>query len=103
MTKHYQKTAKNDTIECTKRESILHAFAMDWTEHISSNADICHGKPCIRGTRVMVSVVLDNLADNIDEETILKNYPSLKREDIRAALGYAAELARERFVLLKTG
>ena len=46
----------------------------------------------------MVSVVLDNLADNIDEETILKNYPSLKRDDIRAAIGYAAELARERFV-----
>ena len=76
---------------------------MDWTEHISSNAEICHGKPCIRGTRVMVSVVLDNLADNIDEETILKNYPSLKRDDIRAAIGYAAELARERFVSLKTG
>ena len=81
----------------------MNISAMDWTEHISSNTDICHGKPCIRGTRVMVSVVLDNLADNIDEETILKNYPSLKREDIRAALGYAAELARERFVSLKTG
>ena len=81
----------------------MNVSAMDWTEHISSNADICHGKPCIRGTRIMVSVVLDNLADNIDEETILKNYPSLKRDDIRAAIGYAAELARERFVSLKTG
>ena len=76
---------------------------MDWTEHISSNADICHGKPCIRGTRIMVSVILDNLADNVDEETILQNYPSLKRNDIKAAIGYAAELARERFVPLKTG
>ena len=76
---------------------------MDWTDHISSNADICHGKPCVRGTRIMVSVILDNLADNVDEETILKNYPSLKREDIHAAISYAAELARERFVPLKTG
>jgi uncharacterized protein (DUF433 family) len=76
---------------------------MDWTERISSNADICHGKPCIRGTRIMVSVILDNLADNIAEETILKNYPSLEHDDIKAAIGYAAELARERFVPLKTG
>ena len=51
----------------------------------------------------MVSVILDNLADNVDEETILKNYPTLNRDDIRAAIGYAAELARERFVSLKTG
>ena len=76
---------------------------MDWTEHISSNADICHGKPCIRGTRIMVSVILDNLADDVDEATILKNYPSLKRDDIKAAIGYAAELAKERFISLKTG
>ena len=76
---------------------------MDWQDRISSNADICHGTPCIRGTRIMVSVILDNLADNVDEETILKNYPSLKHDDIRAAIGYAAELARERFVPLKTG
>ena len=76
---------------------------MNWTDHISSNTGICHGKPCIRGTRVMVSVILDNLADNVDEETILQNYPSLNREDIRAAISYAAELARERFVPLKTG
>jgi uncharacterized protein (DUF433 family) len=51
----------------------------------------------------MVSVILDNLADNVSEETILKNYPSLVYEDIRAAIRYAAELTRERFVSLKTG
>ena len=76
---------------------------MDWSERITTNTDICHGKPCIRGTRIMVSVILDNLADNVDAEIILKNYPSLKHEDIRAAIGYAAELAKERFVPLKTG
>ena len=76
---------------------------MDWINHISSNPDICHGKPCIRGTRIMVSVILDNLADNVDEEAILKNYPSLNHDDIRAAIGYAAELTRERFVSLNSG
>ena len=51
----------------------------------------------------MVSVILDNLADNVDEEAILKNYPSLNHDDIRAAIGYAAELTRERFVSLNSG
>ena len=64
---------------------------MDWTERISSHVDICHGKPCIHGTRIMVSVILDNLADNVDEETILRNYPSLERDDIRAVIGKIPE------------
>jgi uncharacterized protein (DUF433 family) len=76
---------------------------MNWSERISSNIEICHGKPCIRGTRIMVSVILDNLADDVNEETILKNYPSLTHNDIRAAICYAAELARERFIPLQTG
>ncbi len=52
----------------------------------------------MKGTRVIVSVVLDNLAAGVSEEEILKSYPSLKAEDIRAAMAYAAELARERIV-----
>ncbi|MDH5721162.1 MAG: DUF433 domain-containing protein, partial [Spirochaetia bacterium] len=50
---------------------------MDWRSHITSNPNICHGKPCIKGTRVMVSTILDNLANDIDKEVILKNYPSI--------------------------
>lgn len=73
---------------------------MNGTERIVTDTEICHGKPGIRGTRIMVSVILDNLADDIDEETILRNYPPLVHEDIRAAVAYAAELARERFVSL---
>jgi uncharacterized protein (DUF433 family) len=61
---------------------------------------ICHGKACITGTRIMVSVILDNLADGVPADRILASYPSLDREDIRAALMYAAELARERVVAL---
>jgi len=71
---------------------------MDWREIIVSKPDVCHGRACIRGTRVMVSVILDNLADGISVEEILKSYPSLHIEDIQAAIAYAAELTRERWV-----
>ena len=61
---------------------------------------ICHGKACIKGTRIMVTVILDNLAEGLGEEDSLKNYPSLTAEDIKASISYAAELARERLVAL---
>ena len=64
---------------------------MDWKAHITTDADICHGKPCIRGTRIMVSVVLDNLAAGLSAEDLLREYPSLTPESIRAAVAYGAE------------
>ena len=69
-----------------------------WQERISIDENVCHGQVYIRGTRIMVSVILDNLAAGESEEEILKSYPSLKPEDIRAAMHYAAELARDRVV-----
>lgn len=75
---------------------------MDWRERITVDPLVCHGKACIKGTRVMVSVILDNLAEGVGEEEILKSYPSLNTEDIKAAISYAAELARERSVSLTT-
>jgi uncharacterized protein (DUF433 family) len=72
----------------------------NWQERISVNPNICHGKACIHGTRIMVSVILDNLAAGISREEILHSYPTLTPPDIDAALAYAAELARERTVLL---
>ncbi|MBM4030870.1 MAG: DUF433 domain-containing protein [Planctomycetes bacterium] len=72
----------------------------DWQERISVNPEICGGTPCIRGTRVMVSVVLANLAAGLSREEILDSYPSLRPGDIDAALAYAAELVDERFVEL---
>ena len=66
-----------------------------WRERISVDPAVCHGKACIRGTRIMVSVILDNIAAGVDDDAILASYPSLKREDIHASLAYAAELARE--------
>ena len=71
---------------------------MDWRNRITVNASICHGKACIAGTRIPVSVVLDNLAAGLKHEEILESYPSLKDEDIEAAIRYAAELARERVI-----
>ena len=71
---------------------------MSWQERISVDPSICHGKACIRGTRIMVSIILDNLAAGVSEEELLKSYPSLEHDDIMAAIAYAAELARERVV-----
>ena len=73
---------------------------MDWRAHITTDPNICHGKACVRGTRVMVSVILDNLAAGQGSEAILKSYPSLTPEAIQAAIAYAAELAREQVVSL---
>lgn len=72
---------------------------MTWQERISVNPSICHGKACIKGTRVMVSVVLDNLAAGETPEEIARAY-HLSIEDVQAAIAYAAELAKERFVPL---
>lgn len=66
-----------------------------WQERIVMNPHVCHGKPCIRGTRVMVSVILDNLAEGLTGDEIVRDYPPLTVEDVRAALAYAAVLAGE--------
>jgi len=76
---------------------------MNWHDRITVHPDICHGKACIAGTRIMVSIILDNLAADVSSSELLKSYPSLKAEDIHAAIVYAAELARERVVLTAVG
>ena len=73
---------------------------MDGKEYISVDPQVCHGKACIRGTRVMVSVVLDNLAAGLSVDEVLRSYPSLTREAVKAAIAYAAELTRERVVAM---
>jgi len=73
---------------------------MDWLPYISVDPLVCHGQACIKGTRIPVSVVLDNLALGISVEDVVTSYPSLTFEAIRAAVAYAAELARERVVSL---
>ena len=71
---------------------------MDWRNYITVDPEVCHGKACIAGTRVLVTTVLDNLAAGMDSAEISKSYPSVSREAVRAALCYAAALANERVV-----
>ena len=66
-----------------------------WQEHLTNDPAICGGDLCARGTRIPVTVILDNLAEGSSREKILGSYPSLRPEHIDAALAYAAELAHE--------
>lgn len=68
-------------------------------DRITIDPDICHGKACIKGTRIMVTVILDNLAEGVTPEEIVKNYSPLTIEDVKAAIAYAAELARKEELL----
>ncbi len=71
---------------------------MDCKQSITADPQVLHGAVRFAGTRIAVSVVLDNLADGVPAEEILRQYPGLRAEHVRAALAYAAELARERVV-----
>ena len=69
-------------------------------ERISVDPAVCFGKPCIRGTRIWVSLLLDFLASGATIDEILADYPHLTREDVLAAIAYGAEMSRERIVEL---
>ena len=73
---------------------------MRWQDYITVDPAVCHDRACIRGTRIMVSVVLDNLAAGLTTDEIVRSYPSLSREAVQAAIAYAAELGRERVVAM---
>lgn len=67
-------------------------------DRISIDPNVSFGKPCIKGTRIWVSLILDFLASGETPEQILASYPQLTAEDIRAAIAYGAEVARERVI-----
>jgi uncharacterized protein (DUF433 family) len=67
-------------------------------KRVSIDPNVCFGKSCIRGTRIWVSLIVDNLAAGTSEQEILAAYPQLKPEDVRAALCYAAEMTREHVI-----
>jgi uncharacterized protein (DUF433 family) len=69
---------------------------------IAIDPEICGGKPCIKGTRIWVSLILDTLADGVSEAELLSEHPQLEREDILAAIAYGAEAARERVLPVPT-
>ncbi len=68
-------------------------------ERIVTDPGISHGKPCIRGHRIWVSLIVDLLADGMTTDQILEQYPGLEVDDIRACMAYAAEMTRERIVV----
>jgi uncharacterized protein (DUF433 family) len=67
-------------------------------KHISIDPNVCFGKPVIRGTRIWVSLLVDNLAEGVSQDELLQAYPQLTREDVNAALAFAAEMTRERIL-----
>ena len=76
--------------------------AVEWKDRVVVDPDVCHGQACIKGSRVLVSVVLDGLASGETEDGIARDY-RISREDVRAALLYAGELTRETVVALPHG
>lgn len=64
-------------------------------KRVSVDPNVCGGLPCIKGTRIYISIILDGLAEGLTPEQIIDHYPQLTVEDIRAALAYAAELSVE--------
>ncbi len=76
---------------------------MTWRDYLTSDPKICHGQLCAKGTRLMVTSILDSLAEGSSPEEIIKSYPSLRQEHIEAALVYAADLAREESLLPVSG
>ena len=71
-------------------------------QRISIDPNVCFGKPCVRGTRIWVSLLLDLLADGMSIPEIIEEYPHLTEDDIRAAIAYGAEMSRERYVDIKS-
>jgi uncharacterized protein (DUF433 family) len=86
-------------VEAEHEESVVNPLL----ERIAIDPEVCGGKPCIKGTRIWVSLVLDFLADGVREEDLLADYPQLAHEDILAAIAYGAEAARERVVPVAVG
>jgi len=67
-------------------------------KRISIDPNVCFGRPVIRGTRIWVALIVDNLAEGVGESELLAAYPQLHADDIRAALAFAAEMTRERII-----
>lgn len=74
----------------------------DLLARITTDPQVCFGKPCIRGRRIWVSLVLDLLADGWSIPDVLENYPGLEEADIRACIAYGSAMARERFVPIRS-
>jgi uncharacterized protein (DUF433 family) len=72
---------------------------IDWRQLLTRDPQVCHGQLCAKGTRVLVTVILDSLAEGTTRDELLKSFPTLKPEHLDAAMAYAAELARQESLL----
>jgi uncharacterized protein (DUF433 family) len=88
--------------EVSGSNGLTRRYVVRWQDYITVDPAVCHGRACIKGTRIMVSVVLDNLAAGLTPDDIIRSYPSLDREAVQATIAYAAELGRERVVAMPT-
>ena len=75
-------------------------YSITMNERISIDPNICHGKPCIKGTRIMVSNILNLMAHGADMQEVLDGYPQLVKEDIYAALSYAESVIKDEDIIL---
>jgi uncharacterized protein (DUF433 family) len=71
----------------------------DWKGRVTIDPEVHHGDPCIRGTRVPVSIVVGSIADGMTIEEVREAYPQITVEDVRAALAYAADVLRSEVIL----
>jgi len=71
----------------------------EWRKRVVADAATHHGEPCIRGTRIPVTTIVASLADGMTPDEIIAEYPQLEREDVLAALAYAADVLREQALL----
>ena len=76
---------------------------IDWHKHISVDPEIHHGEPCIKGTRIPVSIIVGSVADGMSFDEIIDAYPQLKKESVQAALAYAADIVRQEVFLPLAG
>jgi len=76
---------------------------IDWHKFISVDPEVHHGEPCIKGTRVSVSMIVGSVADGMSVDEIVEAYPQLKKESVRGGVGYAADIVRQEVFLPLAG
>lgn len=72
---------------------------INWKEHIIIDPDLHHGDPCIKGTRIPVTMIVGSLADGLTADEIIAAYPQLSVVEVQAALAYAAEVMRQELLI----
>lgn len=76
---------------------------VDWTDRVVIAPDVHHGDPCVKGTRIPVSVIVGSIADGMSPDQVRAAYPQLSLQDIQAALAYAAEVLRHEVIVPTPG